>query len=111
MPDQAAPHRAECLDGTPPHTDATGLPRVPDACPDGGTGAPRPTDAVPPRARAAQDPAAPGQVRTAAVPEPHTRAPGGRVPAPARSGPDAPPSPSAAPKAWGPGGAAGASGP
>ncbi len=93
MPDQAAPHRAECLDGTPPHTDATGLPRVPDACPDGGTGAPRPTDAVPPRARAAQDPAAPGQVRTAAVPEPHTRAPGGRVPAPARSGPDAPAAP------------------
>ncbi|MEV7532094.1 EAL domain-containing protein [Streptomyces hydrogenans] len=93
MPDQAAPHRAECLDGTPPHTDATGLPRVPDACPDGGAGAPRPADAVPPRARAAQDPAAPGQVRTAAVPEPHTRAPGGRVPAPARSGPDAPAAP------------------
>ncbi|GHI19644.1 membrane associated phosphodiesterase [Streptomyces hydrogenans] len=93
MPDQAAPHRAECLDGTPPHTDATGLPRVPDACPDGGTGAPRPADAVPSRARAAQDPDAPGQVRTAAVPEPHTRAPGGRVPAPARSGPDAPAAP------------------
>ncbi|MFD4371806.1 hypothetical protein ACFWPY_09530, partial [Streptomyces sp. NPDC058527] len=37
MPDQAAPHRAECLDGTAPPTDTTALPRASEPGTDRGT--------------------------------------------------------------------------
>ncbi|GAA3077832.1 EAL domain-containing protein [Streptomyces roseofulvus] len=76
MPDQAAPHRAERLDGAPPHAETAGLSRVPDPCPDRGTEASRPADAVPSRERTAPDPATPARARLrASVPEPYSRAP------------------------------------